>query len=503
LNGDTLLKMKDISKSFPGVRALDGVDFDVNEGEIVALVGENGAGKSTLIKILAGIYQRDSGKIIISGEEVHPDNPGDSINLGISVIHQELNLVPEMNILENIFLGQEIRSSSGLGRMLRRLDANAMKLKTQQTLKRLGVSMDPFTPIKELSVAQQQLVEIAKALSLNARILVMDEPTSSLAEKDVDSLLELMKTLREQGVTIVFITHRLDEVFKIADRAVVLRDGKSVGQKHIKDTTKEEIISMMVGRVLDQLFPKIEIDIGNPVLEVKNLNRGRLVRNVEFEIRQGEIVGLSGLVGSGRTEMARALFGIDKRDSGDFLIDGEPVQLDSPRRSIRAGIGFVPEDRKSQGLILRMAIYQNMTLPSIHEYTSMGYLNRREELKTTQRFIKDLQIRTTGPKAIVHFLSGGNQQKVVLGKWLAMNPKILILDEPTRGVDVGAKAEIHALISRFAQQGMGILLISSELPEILGMCDRVLVMSQGTIVANYGREDATQENIMKKAVGTV
>ncbi len=498
-----ILSMAHIDKSFPGVRALDDVHFQVYPGEILALMGENGAGKSTLMKILIGVYRKDGGEITLNGTEIEPRVPHEAFTLGISVIHQELNLVPEMMVFENVFLGREIRQQTRQGKLLRRLDKLKMRQETRRLLDLLGANFEPDTFVKKLGVAQRQMVEIAKALSLDARIIIMDEPTSSLPQSDVGTLFKVMQELKRHGVSIVFITHRIEEVFEIADRVVVLRDGKNAGKMAIEAATMEKVITHMVGRTMNQMFPKQEVEIGEKVLAIKGLSRGEKVRDINFQLYKGEILGLAGLVGAGRTETVRALFGIDKKDAGEVWLDGQSVDLISPQSSIQAGLGFVPEDRKLQGLILNMAVYQNVTLASLKQLTRSLVINRSAERAVTERFVEQLQIRTPGIRQLVKHLSGGNQQKVVLAKWLALRPRVLILDEPTRGVDVGAKAEIHALISQFAKQGMGVILISSELPELLGMCDRILVMSKGTIAGEFSREEADQEKIMASAVADV
>ena len=498
-----ILSMAHIDKSFPGVHALDDVHFQVYPAEILALMGENGAGKSTLMKILIGVYRKDRGDITLNGIEIEPRTPLEAFTLGISVIHQELNLVPEMMVFENVFLGREMQRQSLSGKLLRRLNKLEMRQETKRLLDQLGANFGPNTVVKKLGVAQRQMVEIAKALSLDARIIIMDEPTSSLPQSDVETLFKVMQELKQHGVSIVFITHRIEEVFEIADRVVVLRDGKNAGKLSIDEATIEKVITFMVGRTMNQMFPKQEVEIGKKVLSIKGLSRGKKVRNVSFQLRKGEILGLAGLVGAGRTETVRALFGVDKKDTGQVWLDGQSVDLLSPQASIQAGLGFVPEDRKLQGLILNMAVYQNVTLASLRQLTRSLVINRSAERTLTERFVEQLRIKTPGIKQLVKHLSGGNQQKVVLAKWLALQPKVLILDEPTRGIDVGAKAEIHALISQFAQQGMGVILISSELPELLGMCDRILVMSKGTITGKFSREEADQEKIMASAVVNV
>lgn len=500
---EPVLLMEKIDKSFPGVTALDDVDFKVFPKEIVALVGENGAGKSTLIKILTGVYHKDGGRILMNGQEIEPRSPNEAFALGLTVIHQEFNLVPQMMVFENVFLGREPCMRDATGQYLYRLDKNQMRAETQRLLDQLGANFGPDAVVKDLGVAQQQLVEIAKAISLEAQIIVMDEPTATLPQADVEALFEIARGLRDRGVSIVFITHRLEEVFQITDRIVVLRDGQNAGEMPTRDATMDWVIAMMVGRSMDQMFPKQEAEIGDVILSVRNLSRGKLVRDVSFELRRGEILGFAGLVGAGRTETVRALFGIDQKDSGEILLEGKPVQLNSPRTSVSAGLGLVPEDRKQQGLVLGMAVYENITMATLNRLTRALVIDSAQERAISNKYVEQLRIRTPGIRQLVKYLSGGNQQKVVLAKWLAVHPDVLILDEPTRGIDVGAKAEIHALMSQFAQQGMGVILISSELPELLGMCDRILVMSKGTITGEFERSDFDQEKIMARAVVNV
>ena len=500
---EPILTMEKISKSFPGVVALSDVDFRVYPKEIVALVGENGAGKSTLIKILTGVYRKDSGRILMYGQEIEPRSPNEAFALGLTVIHQEFNLVPQMMVFENVFLGREMRKAGTTGNVFYALNKEQMRAETQRLLTQLGANFGPDAVVKDLGVAQQQLVEIAKALSLDARIIVMDEPTATLPQSDVEALFQVVRRLRDQGVSVVFITHRLEEVFEITERIVVLRDGKNAGELRTSEATMDKVIALMVGRTLDQMFPKQQVEIGELVLSVRNLTRGKLVRNVSFDLRRGEILGFAGLVGAGRTETVRALFGIDPKDSGEILLKGRPVDLSSPRESVSSGVGLVPEDRKRQGLVLGMNVVENVSLATLDRLTRLLVVNSRAERAIAERFVDQLRIRTPSIRQLVKYLSGGNQQKVVLAKWLAVNPDVLILDEPTRGIDVGAKAEIHALMCEFAREGMGVILISSELPELMGMCDRILVMSKGTITGEFVRSEFDQEKIMARAVVNV
>jgi ribose transport system ATP-binding protein len=498
---DTLLVMKEISKSFPGVQALKDVDFEVAAGEVVALIGENGAGKSTLMKILCGAYRKDSGKILLNGKEIEIENPHHAQELNISIIYQEFNLTPNQSAAANIFITREPRER-GVGRILNFVDRRRMEKEAQMYLERVGARISSSTLIQDLSVAAQQMVEVAKALAVDARIIIMDEPTSALGEEEVDTLFGIIESLKKQGIAVIFITHRLEEVFRIADRVVVLRDGRFVGGLSIQEATTEVIIHLMVGRELvADMFQKKEAEIGAPLLEVRGLTGGDQVKDVSFTLHKGEILGFAGLVGAGRTETARLIFGADRKESGEILFEGTPVDIHSPVDAVRSGIGMVPEDRGLQGLILMMAVSENIVLPTLGEHASFGWVQQGAIRETAQEYVDKLSIRTPYLEQKAMFLSGGNQQKVVLAKWLASDPKILIMDEPTRGIDVGAKAEVHALMSKLAASGIGIIMISSELPEILGMSDRVLVMSEGRVAAILDRKVATQERIIAYASG--
>jgi len=500
--GEIALRMEGISKSFPGVQALDGVDFEVAAGEVVALVGENGAGKSTLMKILCGAYRKDKGRIILEGREIEIESPYHAQQLGIAIIYQEFNLTPNQSAAANIFIAREPRQP-GIGRLLNFVDRRRMEREAQVYLDRVGARVPASVLVRDLSVAQQQMVEVAKALAVNARIIIMDEPTSALGEDEVETLFEIISTLKAQGIAIIFITHRLEEVFRIADRVVVLRDGRRVGSMPISEATSEEIIRLMVGRELKDMFHKEKAEIGAPLLEVQGLTRRGVVEDISFTLRRGEILGVAGLVGAGRTEMARLLFGVDRKDSGAIYVDGKPVHINSPADAVMAGLGLVPEDRGLQGLVLRLSVQENIVLPTLDEHAKVGWVNRLSVRKTAQEYVDRLNIRTPHLWQQAMFLSGGNQQKVVLAKWLASQPKVLILDEPTRGIDVGAKAEVHTLMSQLARSGMGIIMISSELPEILGMSDRILVMHEGHVAAILDRAEATQEKIMAYASGEI
>ncbi len=491
---ELILKMEKISKAFPGVQALSKVDLEVYKGEILALVGENGAGKSTLMKILTGVYSKDEGKIIFKGKEIEPKNPHHAQHLGISMIYQEFNLVPNLNIATNIFLGHEPKK----GKFLKVFDTKKAFREAKRLLDMVGLNISPDILVKDLTVAQQQMVEIAKALALKSELIIMDEPTSALAGKEVAKLFDIMRKLKNDGISIIFITHRLEEVFQIADRIVVLRDGQRVGELTCEENKIDEVIRLMVGRNV-RVVPRIESRVNNVILEVKNLS-SQAVKNISFSLRKGEVLGIAGLVGAGRTEIVRALFGADPKISGEIYLDGKKVEINSPKDAVKLGIGLVPEDRKLQGLILNMALHENLSLPSIPFMFSNGIINFKKEYKLVEDFVNRLRIRTPHIFQVVNNLSGGNQQKVVVAKWLALKPKVLILDEPTRGIDVGAKAEIHNLIGELAKEGIGIILISSELPEILALSDRILVISKGRITAELRREEATQEKIMQYAI---
>jgi ABC-type sugar transport system ATPase subunit len=482
-----ILELRDITKTFPGVRALDGVHFDVRVGEVHALLGENGAGKSTLIKIVSGVYQPDEGELLVNGEPVRFASPLDAQAAGIATIYQELLLFPELTVAENIFMGHPPRGRLG------GIDWSAMRSQAAEILASLEIhDLDVTRSVGSLSVGNRQRVEIAKALSHDARLLIMDEPTAALTESDVERLFRIVRLLRERNVGVIYISHRLEEVFELADRVTVLRDGGFVGTKAVADTTKDGLIAMMVGRTIDNLFPKQAVTPGAPVLTVKGLTRLPTTRSVDLEVRAGEIVGLAGLVGAGRSELAQAIFGITPADAGEILLEGKPVRIKSPGQAKELGIAYVPEDRGHQGLVRPMTVRENMSMAVLHRLVRGPFLDRAAENALAAENIERFNVRAGGREQVVNELSGGNQQKIVLGKWLASAPKLLIMDEPTRGIDVGAKAEIHRLMSELAAKGLAILMISSELPEILGMSDRILVMRDGRIVAEFDRADATQ-----------
>jgi len=487
--------MNNITKTFGGVRALNDVSLKVGLGEIHALVGENGAGKSTLVKILAGACQKDKGSIKISGHEVSIANPHIGRKLGIAIIYQEFALVPDLTVAENIFLDR-------LGQKKGLINWQMLYSHAAELTKRIGFDIDPRTVVAELSVACQQVVEIAKALSENARILILDEPTAVLAPREVSRLFEVLRNLKQQGTSIIYISHRLEEVFKIADRITVLKDGFASGSFLREEVTSDKIISLMIGRKLTSMFPKRERRLGNEVLRVSGLSKGNKVRDVCFSLRAGEVLGIAGLVGSGRTETARAVFGVGGQARGKIVLDGSVLRIKSPADAVKAGIGLVPEDRKAQGAILSMSLRENVTMPRlIKAVAGLGLINKAKEKKTTGELIQRLAIKADSTEAKVEDLSGGNQQKVVLAKWFGTNCKVIILDEPTRGVDVGAKAEIYSLLSDLARRGLGIIVISSEMNELIGTCDRVVVMRDGRIQDVLEKEAVSEENIMRLAVG--
>lgn len=496
------LEMRDISKRFGGTQALDNVSFSVDRGEVVGLVGENGAGKSTLIKILAGVHQRDRGTILIDGRPVTINGPQDAQRLGVAVIYQELNLTPNQTVAENVFLHHAQRMPGLLGR-LGFADHARRERETRALLEQLGiVGLDPQRKVGELSVAFQQLTEIAKALAFDARLIVMDEPTSALPDEEVEHLFQIIRRLKARGLGVVFVSHRLNEVRAICDRVVVLRDGQNAGALPIGEATDDRLIAMMVGRAIENLYPKRPATPGEVVLEVEGLTRSGVIEDISFHIRAGEVVGLAGLVGSGRTEVARAIFGADRLDRGTIRLNGRPVHIRSPQDARRLGIGYVPEDRKVQGLVLGMTVRNNTALTVLRQLALGGHLIQWPSVEAKARqYVQELQVRPPRTDLIAGSLSGGNQQKVVLAKWLAAELKVLLLDEPTRGIDVGAKAEIHGLIDELAHRGMAILLISSELPEVLAMSDRILVMSEGRLAGELSRAEATQERVLALASG--
>lgn len=491
-----IFELDSISKSFPGVRALDDVRFDVEVGEVHALLGENGAGKSTLIKIISGVYQPDKGVILVNGEQVRFKSPLEAQAAGVATIYQELLLFPELTVAENIFMGHPPRTRFG------GIDWATMRARAEEILASLDIhDLDVSKVVGALSIGNRQRVEIAKALSRKARLLIMDEPTAALTEADVEKLFAIVRRLKERGVGIVYISHRLEEVFELADRVTVLRDGQFVATKPVSATDKDDLINMMVGRTIDALFPKADAQIGDVVLQVTELHRPPLTKDVSFQVRAGEIVGLAGLVGSGRSELAQVIFGITPASSGEIRLNGDPVTIKSPRQAKAFGVAYVPEDRGHQGLIRQMTLRENVSLAVLDRLTKGLFIDRKAEGELAEQSLRNFSIRASSIEQVANKLSGGNQQKVVLGKWLASRPLLLLMDEPTRGVDVGAKAEIHRLMGELVQQGLAILMISSELPEIMGMSDRILVMREGHLVAEFARADATQEAVAEAMMG--
>ena len=494
-SAEPILKLTHVYKAFTGIQALRDVEFEVRPGEIHALIGENGAGKSTLMKIVSGVHRPDAGTILMDGKPAEITNPLDAQKLGIAAIYQEATLFPDLDIAENIYMGHQPVIGPTRAIVWRRMYDQA-----GASLRSLGVQLDPRTKVRGLTIAQMQMVEIAKALSFNARVLIMDEPTAALTLYEVADLFAIARRLREAGTAVIFISHRLDEVFQLADRVTVLRDGQYVGTCNVRDITQDEMIRMMVGRHLNDLFPKIEVPRGEVMLRVEGLSRTGLFRDIGFELHRGEILGLAGLVGARRTEVAQSIFGIDPPESGKVWVEGKEARIRNPADAMKLGIAYVPEDRQQHGLVLPMNITHNVTLPILEEYTRLGWLNQQREANVASEMSNKLEVRAAGLWQKARELSGGNQQKVVLAKWLSVRPRILILDEPTRGIDVGAKAEVHALMSRLAETGIGILMISSELPEVLGMSDRIIVMCEGRLTGEFERSEATQEKVMTAAV---
>ena len=490
---DYLVEMRGITKTFPGVIALDKVTFQCKAGEVHAVVGENGAGKSTLMKLLAGVYQPDAGKILIKDETVRIANPHEAQDLGISIIYQELNLLPDMSVAENVFLGREPVRRLGL------LDDKELDEKARDVLHRLGVDIDPRSRLGLLSVPQQQMVEIAKALSLNAQVVIMDEPSAALGGKDLEYVFEVIKALKQQGVAVIYISHRIAEIFEIADRVTVFKDGRVVGTELVSEIDRPTLVRMMIGQSFSEAFPPRDSEVGEEILRIEDLNVGQDLKEICLEVRSGEIVGLSGLVGSGCTELARALFGTRKIDSGSIHVHGERVNLKSPRHALRHRMGYLTDDRNAEGLVLGQNVIHNAALPSLKDRQRLGVVDQAQEHTVVENITGDLKLRAPSLRADVENLSGGNRQKVVLAKWLISGPEMLIFDEPTRGIDVGSKSEIWQLMRELANQGKAILMISSELPEIIGMSDRVYVMHQGSIVGELQGKAASEEEVMMLA----
>ena len=492
-----VLELKNISKRFGGVEVLHGVSFGLRPGEVHALLGENGAGKSTLIKVITGIHQPDGGEIFLNDKLVHFDNPLQARVAGIAAIYQELSLCPDLNVAENIFLGRQPTTFGG------RIDWRKLYDEAGRLLTSLGVHLDLKTKARNLSIAQMQSVEIARAFSLNARILIMDEPTSSLTLNEVAELFGLVRRLRSEGTAIIFISHRLEELFEVADRVTVLRDGSYVETRQVKDVTRDELVRLMVGRTISNLFPKQEVEPGEVALKVDHLSCAGIFEDISFEIHKGEILGMAGLVGAGRTDVAHTIFGVVPPTGGTIEVEGRQVEISTPQQAINLGLAYVPEDRQLHGLIPAMDITSNISLPILQKYTRRGWLMDKVEREAAFTAAQQMEVRANSIWQLARTLSGGNQQKVVLAKWLSTKPRILILDEPTRGIDVGTKAAVHALMSKLAAEGLAILMISSELPEVLGMSDRILVMHEGHMTALFSRAEATQEKIIDAATQTI
>lgn len=490
---EVIVSMQGISKSFPGVKALDNVRFELRSGEVIALLGENGAGKSTLMKILSGVYTRDAGTIEIFGKSYGDLTPKQAQAVGVAIIHQELNMCRHLTVAENMFLGREIYK----GFML---DNAAMEREAARVLGELKIDISPRQVVGDLPVSKQQMVEIAKALSTNARVLIMDEPTSALTSKEIDDLFRIIRQLRANGCGIVYISHRLEELAHIVDRVTIMRDGQYITSMNFQDVTLDEIIAHMVGREIKEKFPRVECEKGKKVFEVKHLNAGRMVRDVSFELYEGEIVGFAGLMGAGRTETTRAIFGVDPKESGEILLDGKPVSIRSPQDAIQAGIVLAPEDRKKDGLCTKLSIRHNIALPNLDLLCNrLGVVSTTKEDAMCDQAVDNLKIKTPNVDVDAGNLSGGNQQKVVVGKWLARNSRVVMFDEPTRGIDVAAKVEIYNLMNQLKQQGIAVMFVSSEMPEVMGIADRIIVMCDGRITGELSARETTQNEILTYA----
>ncbi len=490
---ELIVSMEHISKGFPGVQALDDVHFELRSGEVMALLGENGAGKSTLMKILSGVYTRDSGSMEILGKEHGNLTPKQAQDLGVAMIHQELNMCAHLSVTENMFLGREMAQ----GTVLQNRD---MEKEARGILDDLKIDIDPKTVVGELPVSKQQMVEIAKALSTHAKVLIMDEPTSSLTSREIEDLFRIIRELKQKGCGIVYISHRLEELQHIVDRVTIMRDGRYITSMNYQDTTLDQIIAHMVGREIKEKFPRVTCPKGKKLFEVKNLNAGRMVRDINFELYAGEIVGFAGLMGAGRTETTRAIFGVDPKESGKIFLDGKEIKIHSVKDAIAAGIVLAPEDRKKDGLCTKLSIRHNIALPNLDMLCNpLGVVSRNKENIMCDKAVKNLKIKTPGLEVDAATLSGGNQQKVVVGKWLARNSRVVMFDEPTRGIDVAAKVEIYHLMNQLKQNGIAVLFVSSEMPEVMGIADRIIVMCDGRITGELTREEATQEKILTLA----
>lgn len=495
MDNENILVMRNISKSFPGVKALSNVDLEVRRGEVHALMGENGAGKSTLLKILAGAYTRDEGEIYIEGEKVEDLTPKRAENLGISIIYQEFSSLPHLSIAENIFLGRQYTKQGGM------IDWKRCREESAALLRQVGMEVDPSMKVSRLKVAEQQMVEIAKALSKNAKIIVMDEPTAPLTQKEINHLFRVIEELKKKNISVIYVSHRLAEIKEICDRITVLRDGCLVGSAEASDVSVQDMIRMMVGRELKDMYPRADRETGEAILEIERLSTKDKLKDISLTLHKGEILGLAGLVGAGRTELARAVFGADEIESGTIRLNGETVRIRSPRDAIRKKIGLVPEDRKSQGLVLMMNVKENITLASLKKFRRGGKLSLKKEAVSSEEYVRKLRIATPDIYTAAENLSGGNQQKVVLGKWLCADCGLMLIDEPTRGIDVGSKVEIYELMKELVEKDMAILMISSEMPELIGVCDRIAVMHEGRLMGILNREEFSEEKIMAYASG--
>ncbi|SHK36343.1 monosaccharide ABC transporter ATP-binding protein, CUT2 family [Clostridium cavendishii DSM 21758] len=491
-----MLEMKNISKSFPGVKALEDVSLKAYGGEVTALMGENGAGKSTLMKILSGVYQKDEGSVFIEGNEVKVKNIKEAESYGVTIIHQELSVIPNLTVAENIFLGNE-----KVSKFSRRVDKKMLEERSKLFLDQIGCKIDPSTLVKDINVGEKQMIEIAKALTKNARIIIMDEPTTALTDVETKHLFNVIESLKKKGIAIIYISHRMEEIFAICDRVEVLRDGRYVGDAKIKDIDNDKLIAMMVGRKIEDQFPYKEVKKGKVLLEAKNISCKEGVKNASLHVKEGEILGVAGLMGSGRTEFAKTIFGDFKAIEGTIELEGKEIKINCPREAIDKGICYLSEDRKKEGCVLNLSVGENMTLSNISSYENvLKRIDKKKEAKEIEGYIKKLNIKTPNRHQLIKNLSGGNQQKVILAKWLMLSPSVLIIDEPTRGIDVGAKKEIYELLNELKAKGKAIIMISSDLPEVLGISDRIIVMSEGRVTGELKREEANQENIMKLAL---
>ncbi|MBU3218159.1 sugar ABC transporter ATP-binding protein [Clostridium estertheticum] len=491
------LEMKGISKCFPGVKALDNINLSLYKGEVLALLGENGAGKSTLIKILGGVYQKDDGKVVIQGSEVDIKNVKEAEKLGISIIHQELSVLPNLTVAENLFLGNE-----KINKVTKKVDKKTMNTMCKDYLKQIGSNVDPEEYVKNISIGEMQMLEIVKAISKNSNIIVMDEPTSALTDTETEKLFKVVEMLKSRDIAIIYISHRLDEIFAICDRINVLRDGKYVGEVKVNDVSKDDLITMMVGRKMEEQYPYKKPTNVTPILKLKDVCLEGILKSINLEVRAGEILGMSGLMGSGRSEVAKVIFGEYKKTSGSIEMNGKQVNINCPKDAINNGIAYLSEDRKKEGLILPLSVKQNMTLASLDKFEKKIFrISKADEKNVVDEYIKKLAIKTPTQDQLIKNLSGGNQQKVIIAKWLIQSPKVLIIDEPTRGIDVGAKKEIYDVLNQLKAEGKAVIMISSDMSEVLGISDRIVVMHEGKITGELSRQEATQESIMKLAIG--